>query len=261
MIPKIIHYCWFGGSPLPPLARMCINSWKKYCPDYEIKEWNEHNFDVNITPYTREAYARKKYAFVSDYARFHILSQYGGIYFDTDVELIRPISHIVKKGAFMAYEQAGVDGKQSYLIAPGLAIGFEAGAPILQSLLTHYNNLPGYNYESQGTVCDIVSNYLISRGVCMNGKLCTFDNITLYPADYFSPKNVHTQIISITDNTVSIHHYGMSWVDKYIRRRKAIKCFFVRFLPERAAEFLGWSINATLKRLEQIFCPSKRGDK
>lgn len=104
MIPKIIHYCWFGRGPLPELAQKCIASWKKYLPDYEIKEWNEDNFDVNIIPYTAEAYQAKKYAFVSDYARFWILYQYGGIYFDTDVEVIRPMDDIISKGNFMGFE-------------------------------------------------------------------------------------------------------------------------------------------------------------
>lgn len=104
MIPKIIHYCWFGRGPLPELAQKCIASWKKYLPDYEIKEWNEDNFDVNIIPYTAEAYAEKKYAFVSDYARFWVLYKYGGIYFDTDVEVIRPLDDIIAKGNFMGCE-------------------------------------------------------------------------------------------------------------------------------------------------------------
>ena len=96
MIPKIIHYCWFGRNPLPQSAIKCINSWKKFFPDYEIKEWNEQNFDVNIIPYTSEAYQAKKYAFVSDYARMWVLYNYGGIYFDTDVEVIKPMKDIVE---------------------------------------------------------------------------------------------------------------------------------------------------------------------
>ena len=100
-IPKTIHYCWFGRNPLPSLAIKCIASWKKYLPDYEIKEWNEDNFDVNVIPYTREAYAAKKYAFVSDYARFKILYEEGGLYFDTDVEVIKPFDDIIARGAFM----------------------------------------------------------------------------------------------------------------------------------------------------------------
>ena len=125
MIPKIIHYCWFGRNPLPELARKCIASWRKYLPDYEIKEWNEDNFDVNIIPYTAEAYAQKKYAFVSDYARFWILYRYGGIYFDTDVEVIRPLDDIIARGCFMGFEtdpapkQNGVDA----CVNPGLGLG------------------------------------------------------------------------------------------------------------------------------------------
>lgn len=106
MIPKIIHYCWFGRNPLPLLAVKCIESWKRYFPDYEIREWNEDNFNVNMIPYTREAYEAKKYAFVSDYARFYILYYYGGLYFDTDVEVIKPMNDIIERGAFMGCERA-----------------------------------------------------------------------------------------------------------------------------------------------------------
>ena len=104
MIPKVIHYCWFGRNPLPPFAVKCIESWKKFLPGYEIKEWNEDNFDVNIIPYTQEAYEARKYAFVSDYARFYILYHHGGIYFDTDVEVIKSIDDIIERGAFMGCE-------------------------------------------------------------------------------------------------------------------------------------------------------------
>ncbi len=104
MIPKVIHYCWFGGNPLPESAQKCIASWRKFLPDYEIKEWNESNFDVNAIPYTAQAYAAKKYAFVSDYARFSILYDNGGLYFDTDVEVIRPMDDIIENGPFMGFE-------------------------------------------------------------------------------------------------------------------------------------------------------------
>lgn len=124
MIPKIIHYCWFGRNPLPPLAIKCIESWRKYLPDYEIKEWNEDNFDVNIIPYTAEAYAQKKYAFVSDYARFWILYKYGGIYFDTDVEVIRPLDDIIARGGFMGFETDYKEGSTPHESStnPGLGL-------------------------------------------------------------------------------------------------------------------------------------------
>ena len=110
MIPKVIHYCWFGRNPLPPFAVKCIESWKKFLPGYEIKEWNEDNFDVNIIPYTQEAYEARKYAFVSDYARFYILYHHGGIYFDTDVEVIKSIDDIIERGAFMGCENEAKPG-------------------------------------------------------------------------------------------------------------------------------------------------------
>ena len=110
MIPKKIHYCWFGRNPLPESALKCIESWRKYLPDYEIIEWNEDNFDVNSIPYTQQAYAARKYAFVSDYARFKILYEHGGLYFDTDVEVIKPMDDIVADGPFMGFE-IDSDGK------------------------------------------------------------------------------------------------------------------------------------------------------
>lgn len=105
MIPQTIHYCWFGNKPLSETAIKCISSWKKYFPNYTIKEWNENNFNINIIPYTKEAYKRGKWAFVSDYARFWILYNYGGIYFDTDVEVIKPFDIIIENGPFLGLEQ------------------------------------------------------------------------------------------------------------------------------------------------------------
>ena len=124
MIPKIIHYCWFGGKPLPESARKYIASWRKYFPDYEIKEWNENNFDVNIISYTAEAYKARKYAFVSDFARFWILYHHGGLYFDTDVEVIGSFDDIIARGPFMGCESGlrPMEG-DSLLVAPGLGLG------------------------------------------------------------------------------------------------------------------------------------------
>ena len=127
MIPKIIHYCWFGGNPLPASAQKCIASWRKYFPDYEIWEWNEDNFDVIIIPYTCEAYSVKKYAFVSDYVRFWVLYQYGGLYFDTDVEVIRPMDDIVECGAFMGIEVAPQPGVTVLEVVPGFGLGCNPG--------------------------------------------------------------------------------------------------------------------------------------
>ena len=123
MIPKVIHYCWFGRNPLPTSAQRCIASWRIFLPDYEIKEWNEDNFNVNIIPYTQQAYEAKKYAFVSDYARFWVLYHYGGLYFDTDVEIIKSFDDIVDNGAFMGLEIDGTKEGSKIAINPGLGLG------------------------------------------------------------------------------------------------------------------------------------------
>ena len=137
MIPKVIHYCWFGRKPLPASAKMCIESWRKFFPDYEIREWNEDNFDVNIIPYTQQAYESRKYAFVSDYARFWILYHIGGLYFDTDVEVIKSFDKIISRGAFMGIEESAfLDGKP--MVAPGLGLGVEAGHPFYKKMLKLY---------------------------------------------------------------------------------------------------------------------------
>ena len=140
MIPKIIHYCWFGRNPLPESAKKCIDSWRKFLPDYEIKEWNEDNFDVNIIPYTQQAYNAKKYAFVSDYARFWILYHHGGVYFDTDVEVIKSMDDIIEKGAFFGMEV--LDKKKGIIaVAPGLGMASEAKHPLYKRMLDGYVNL------------------------------------------------------------------------------------------------------------------------
>ena len=138
-IPKVIHYCWFGRKQLPKDAVDCIESWKKYYPDYEIVEWNEDNFNVNICDYVKEAYAEKKWAFVSDYARFWILYNYGGLYFDTDVEVIKRASDIIAKGSFMGNEY-GLE-QNTVLVNPGLGMGAEKGLAFFKTVLDYYNNI------------------------------------------------------------------------------------------------------------------------
>lgn len=130
---------------MPEIATKCIQSWKKYLPDYEIKLWNEDNFDVNITPYTSEAYKAGKYAFVSDYARFWILYNYGGLYFDTDVELINPIDDIVEQGSFMGCELAPVGSNLYPFIAPGLGLGASPNHSLYKIILDNYSRMHLYS--------------------------------------------------------------------------------------------------------------------
>lgn len=227
MIPKKIHYCWFGHNPLPLLAKKCIDSWKKNLPDYEIIEWNEDNFDVNIVPYTQEAYKSKKYAFVSDYARFWILYNYGGIYFDTDVEVLRPMNHIVEKGAFMGCEneakQIGDAEVQDDLgtelgvglgCNPGLGLGCESGHDFFKEILDFYSKMHFINTDGSlnlHTVVEYTTDILVKHGLKNTNEIQQCAGITIYPNDYFCPKSPTGLKIHLTDNTVTIHHFNASW--------------------------------------------------
>lgn len=222
MIPKIIHYCWFGGNPLPELAQRCIASWRKFLPDYEVRVWNEDNFDVNMIPYTAEAYRLGKYAFVSDYARFWILYKYGGLYFDTDVEVIRPMDDIIERGPFMGFE-TDPDGENSPLkyppryafgVAVGLGCGFDKENGFVGRMLDVYK---GLRFEDPKIVPNLktivahVTEALMERGLEDKKGIQQVDGITIYPREYFAPINVVTGRLHITENTRTIHQYMGSW--------------------------------------------------
>ena len=215
MIPKIIHYCWFGMKPLPHSAIKCIDSWKRFLPDYEIKEWNESNFDVNIIPYTREAYKAKRYAFVSDYARFWILYHYGGLYFDTDVEIIRSLNDIISRGPFMGCETIVREDIPLY-VNPGFGLGCEIGNPILSDLLSKYASLNFILTDGKHnlkTIVQYTSEYLIANGLKKKDEVQYIEkgNMYIYPKDYFNPYDCELDKIIITDNTRTIHYFAASW--------------------------------------------------
>ncbi len=212
-IPRIIHYCWFGGNPLPENAKKCIASWKKYLPDYEIKEWNESNFDLNCCRYIREAYEAKKWAFVSDYARFDILYRFGGLYFDTDVEIIKDISDIIEAGPFMGSEPDG-DGKCR--VAAGLGLAAVPGQKIYKDILDHYSKLQfkiSDGVYNDTTIVTYITNVLQPYGYKGNCTVETVSDLTIYPPEYFCPMDMDTGELSITPNTRSIHWYTASWKD------------------------------------------------
>lgn len=219
MIPKVIHYCWFGGNPLPKSAQKCIASWRKYLPDYEIKEWNESNFDVNIIPYTAEAYKAKKYAFVSDYARFWILYKYGGLYFDTDVEVIRPMDDIIARGPFMGCENEPCSGATSVQlnVAPGLGLGVNPGLGLYKEMLDIYKNSHFMTENGEYNLISVVtrtSKVLYKYGLKDVHNIQKVAGILIYPKDYFCPKDYFSGKLTITPNTYSIHWYDASWVPK-----------------------------------------------
>lgn len=246
MIPKIIHYCWFGHNPLPELAQKCIASWRKFLPDYEIKEWNEDNFDVNIIPYTQEAYAAGKYAFVSDYARFWILYKYGGIYLDTDVEVIRPLDDIIVQGPFMGFEtdprpmpdnrprrdaRASSEGVTKGAVAPGLGLGVNPGLDLMKKLMDCYEGrhfVYEDNMRNQITVVTITTDLLLKLGLENKTGIQDVAGIRVYPSAYFCPINVTTGRLHITPETRTIHHYAGTWAHP----ESPLKVWMKRILPE-----------------------------
>ena len=233
MIPKIIHYCWFGRNPLPESAIKCINSWKKFFPDYEIKEWNEDNFDVNIIPYTAEAYQAKKYAFVSDYARFWILYHHGGLYFDTDVEVIKPMDDIIARGPFMGIE-FGAMGKHEYMaVNPGLGLAAFPGLPLYKMMLERFEQLSFYMEDGKiqtYTMIPIVSELLKNEGLKHINDIQQVAGIWIYPADYFNPLEAETGILKVTENTRSIHWYMASWLPPQPVWKKKLKQWVRRLI-------------------------------
>ena len=214
MIPKTIHYCWFGRNPLPKSAIKCINSWRKFFPDYEIKEWNEDNFDVNIIPYTAQAYQARKYAFVSDYARFWILYHYGGVYFDTDVEVIRSMDDIIERGPFMGIEvPAGVNMRHP-MVAPGLGIAVEAGHQIYKLALDHYAKTEFRIVDGiimHESIVPLTTRLLIEAGMQPIDDMQQVSGIWIYPKDFFNPYDDLTGVLRKTSNTRSIHWYSATW--------------------------------------------------
>lgn len=226
MIPKFIHYCWFGRNPLPPLAEKCIASWRKYLPDYEIKEWNEGNFDVNILPYTADAYAAGKYAFVSDYARFWVLYKYGGVYFDTDVELIRPMDDVLARGPLMGLE---IENNDRIAVAPGLGLAAEPGMPLYQEILSRYETM-SFSREDGSlnpyTMIPMVTKLLVAAGLKGDGSIEHIAGIDVYPPEWFNPFDDLTGRLRKTENTHSIHWYAKSWM----KPEAAWKVFVKRLL-------------------------------
>lgn len=227
---------------MPELAQKCIESWRKYCPDYEIKRWDETNFDVNCCDYVREAYEAKMWAFVSDYARFKILYENGGIYFDTDVELIKPIDDLLAKGPFMGLEESDMG-----CVAPGLGLAANAGLGLAAEILYSYHNshfemLKNGAYE---TVVTRVTNIILKHGDIYPNKITEVVGITIYPPEYFCPLNYNTGKMNITENSRSIHHYMATWSSKWDKRIVQINRKFAKH--RKLARFLTFPLRVMYK--------------
>ena len=253
MIPKVIHYCWLGGNPLPQSAIKCIESWKKYCPDYEIREWNESNLDFQNAPaFVKQAYEAKAWGFVPDYFRLWIIYHYGGIYLDTDVQMIKSFDPLLHNIAF-----AGFEGDKHVNFGSGF--GAEKGHPMIKEHLDLYNSIQFRN--SDGTLNRVASpvittQWLQKKGlVADTGEIQVIDGLHIYPQDYFAPKSFDTGVTKITKNTYSIHQYDASWFtdDEKLQHEKNLRDYRLQKitkLPNRILmRILGETNYAKLKTM------------
>lgn len=261
-IPKIIHYCWFGKNPIPEKVKKCIDSWEKFCPDYKIIQWNEENYDVNSIPYIRDSYKEKKWAFVSDYARLDVVYKYGGIYLDTDVELIKNLDDLLEYDIFLCIE------KNSKQIATGLGFGGCKDNIVLEKLMDIYNNLSFYKADGNLnlTACPkYTTDYFINHGYKLEDTTQFVDNTVILSSDYLCPMDYKTGKINITENTYGIHWYNASWFpesDKHIHdteikirsKLPAIMAVIVCFVYRKSYRFIEYSKKGILiKKIKEGF--------
>ena len=235
MIPKIIHYCWFGGKELPEGAKRCIDSWKKFLPDYEIKEWNESNFDISQNQYVREAYESRKFAFVTDFVRLYALAKEGGIYMDTDVEVLKSYNPFLHHTAFSGFEN-------NNYVPTGMRAS-EKGGQWVSDLLAGYAER---RFIKEDGTFDMTTNtftiteYMKKKGLICNNTYQDFPGlVTLYPADYFCPKDHTNGKIQLTVNSVCIHHFTASWIphNTWGWRRHQIKVLATKFLGPKVVSY------------------------
>lgn len=205
-IPRIIHYCWFGGKPLNDQALRCIESWSLYCPNFKIVRWDENNFDVSCCDYAREAYEAGKWAFVSDVARLHALAEYGGIYMDTDVELLKPIDDLLECAAVIGFETdntlqtAFMACKKHYWLIDEL---------LKEYSFSHFVR-PDGSFDQKPNVVRLTRKCM-EHGLECNGEKQTIGDMVVFSQEYFSPKNYKTGVLAVTSNTYAIHHFDASW--------------------------------------------------
>lgn len=236
-IPKIVHYCWFGQSKMPKLSILCINSWRDQLKDYEFKLWNEDNFDINSNEYVKEAYEAKKYAFVSDYVRLFVLYHYGGLYMDTDVEVIKPLDKFLIHRAF-----SGCENEKNCLT--GL-MGSEANHPWIKRLLNDYNDrkfiLPNGEFDTTTNVAYITKIMMDEYDwIPKNQYQQLKDDLHIYPSEYFCAKSFEKNKICVSNETYTIHHFAGSW---HTPSEKIFRKF---------SQIVGPNITEVLKKLEKI---------
>lgn len=242
MIPKIIHYCWFGRGQMPDLELRCIDTWRKYLPAYELRLWNEDNFDIDLFPYAAEAYAARKYAFVADVCRLYALKTYGGVYLDTDVEILKSLDE------FLAKHQAFSGVEDNNYLTSGL-MASEKGGRWVTELLDQYTNrsfyLPDKSFDLTTNV-EAITQFMKSKGITIQNSFQEIvDYCTIYPSTYFCPKSWLTKEINITSNTYCIHHFAGSWLP--VKRKWNRNEFLLKVLGQKRFERLV-AIYGKLKR-------------
>lgn len=234
MIPHVINYCWFGDGKLSDLNKKCINSWYKKCPNYKIIKWDESNYDLSKAPkFVQDAYKNKKWAFVSDYVRLDVIYQHGGVYLDTDVELIKNLDNLLEKSsAYMGFEN-------DKYVNSGLGFGAEAHNSIIKEMLEYYDDLKFRLDNLDNLACPIINTKILKRyGLALENTLQELNGMTIYPTEYFCPKNIYTGKLHITKNTISIHQYFASWMDKKQKSRLLTIYRIKRILPSSIVNFL-----------------------
>lgn len=252
MIPKVIHYCWFGKQPLPKSVKANIDSWKKNCPDYTIVQWNEDNFDVDKYSFTREAYNNRQWAFVSDVARLDIIYNHGGIYLDTDVELLKSLDSVLDTQAYFACEDR-------FSVNTGLGFGAVKHNQFVLSNLQEYQNKHFVNLDGtlDKVICvDITSHLLFKMGFKANGKKQKIDGLIIYPKSYFCPIRFGSQRERIEDNTISIHHYDATWKETTKKENETIS-FIKKYVKYYIDSLLGYGTYNRIKKLKIVRLISK----
>ena len=245
MIPKQIHYCWFGGNPLDEKSQRCIDSWKRFFPDYEIIRWDESNFDITQHPFIKDAYAHKKWAFVSDVARLIVVYQNGGLYFDTDVEVIASYEDILAESptGFFGFEVTG-------FVNSGLGFAAQKGDPFLSDIIEKYKTI-GFsdNLENlEKIACPIImTDVMKEQGYSVEDKFQVFRDYNIYPTNYFSPLDYKTGRLKIRKKTHAIHYGNASWNDEYSRKMKAIMQRYNRLFGAKLGEKL-YGIHSCIKK-------------
>lgn len=228
MIPKKIHYCWFGGKEIPRAYTAYIETWKKHCPDYEIIRWDESNYDIHQNIYLQTAYEQKQWSFLSDYVRLDVVYQHGGIYFDTDIELLRSMDCVLYHDAFFAFENDDD-------ITTGLGFGACKGNETVRMLRDMYDSFPFEQAEdSRGYVpCPIlVTEGLTKMGFVLDDTYQEIDGVAVYPAEYFNPVDISTKRMTLTDKTIAINHYAGSWLSRKKKLEISLSAFLRRLLGE-----------------------------